>query len=83
VRVELEPAGAEHRADRAKAGGNYLSSYLISREAKSRGYAEGIGLDVDGRLSEGAGENLFLVKDGKLMTPPASSRSCRASPATA
>jgi len=57
----------------AKAGGNYLSSYLISREAKSRGYAEGIGLDVDGRLSEGAGENLFIVKDGKLMTPPASS----------
>ena len=57
----------------AKAGGNYLSSYLISREAKSRGYAEGIGLDVDGRLSEGAGENLFVVKDGKLMTPPASS----------
>lgn len=57
----------------AKAGGNYLSSYLISREAKSRGYAEGIGLDIDGRLSEGAGENLFLVKDGKLMTPPASS----------
>jgi branched-chain amino acid aminotransferase len=57
----------------AKAGGNYLSSYLISREAKSRGYAEGIGLDIDGRLSEGAGENLFIVKDGKLMTPPASS----------
>lgn len=57
----------------AKAGGNYLSSYLISREARSRGYAEGIGLDVDGRLSEGAGENLFLVKDGKLLTPPASS----------
>jgi branched-chain amino acid aminotransferase len=57
----------------AKAGGNYLSSYLISREAKSRGYAEGIGLDVEGRLIEGAGENLFLVKEGKLMTPPASS----------
>lgn len=57
----------------AKAGGNYLSSYLISREAKSRGYAEGIGLDVDGRLSEGAGENLFLVKDGRLLTPPAAS----------
>lgn len=57
----------------AKAGGNYLSSYLISREAKSRGYAEGIGLDVDGRLSEGAGENLFLVRDGKLITPPAAS----------
>jgi branched-chain amino acid aminotransferase len=57
----------------AKAGGNYLSSYLISREAKSRGFAEGIGLSVDGRLSEGAGENLFAVKDGKLMTPPAAS----------
>lgn len=57
----------------AKAGGNYLSSYLISKEAKSRGYAEGIGLDVDGRLSEGAGENIFIVKDGKLMTPPGSS----------
>jgi len=57
----------------AKAGGNYLSSYLIAREARSRGYAEGIGLDVDGRLSEGAGENLFLVKDGRLFTPPAAS----------
>jgi len=54
----------------AKAGGNYLSSYLISREAKQRGFAEGIGLGRDGLLSEGAGENLFLVKDNKLMTPP-------------
>ena len=54
----------------AKAGGNYLSSYLISREAKSRGYAEGIALDVHGRLSEGAGENLFLVQNGKIYTPP-------------
>jgi branched-chain amino acid aminotransferase len=57
----------------AKAGGNYLSSYLISREAKSRGFAEGIGLSPDGRLSEGAGENLFAVKDGRLLTPPAAS----------
>jgi len=55
----------------AKAGGNYLSSYLIGREAKSRGFAEGISLGVDGRLSEGAGENLFLVKDGRIRTPPA------------
>jgi branched-chain amino acid aminotransferase len=55
----------------AKAAGNYLSSYLISYEAKARGYAEGIGLDIDGRLSEGAGENLFLIKDGKIFTPPA------------
>ncbi len=57
----------------AKAGGNYLSSYLIGREARDRGFAEGIGLGTDGRLSEGAGENLFIIKDGKLMTPPAAS----------
>ena len=54
----------------AKAAGNYLSGFLISREAKARGFAEGIALDVDGRLSEGAGENLFIVKDGALYTPP-------------
>ncbi len=57
----------------AKAGGNYLSSYLIGREARDRGFAEGIGLGTDGRLSEGAGENLFIIKDGRLMTPPAAS----------
>lgn len=55
----------------AKAGGNYLSGYLIGREARVGGYGEGIALGVDGRLSEGAGENLFVVKDGVLMTPPA------------
>ncbi len=55
----------------AKAGGNYLSSFLIGREARSRGFAEGIGLGTDGRLSEGAGENLFVIKDGRLTTPPA------------
>ncbi|MBA4802779.1 MAG: branched-chain amino acid transaminase [Euryhalocaulis sp.] len=57
----------------AKAGGNYLSSLLISREAKRRGFTEGIGLDHNGLISEGAGENLFLVKDGRLLTPPAAS----------
>ncbi len=57
----------------AKAGGNYLSSFLIGREARTRGFAEGIGLGTDGRLSEGAGENLFLVMRGRLMTPPAAS----------
>ncbi|HTQ15231.1 MAG TPA: branched-chain amino acid transaminase [Rhizomicrobium sp.] len=55
----------------AKAGGNYLSSYLIGREARVRGFVEGIGLGTDGRLSEGAGENLFVVKDGRILTPPA------------
>lgn len=53
----------------AKAGGNYLSSQLISMEAKRLGFAEGIGLSTDGTVSEGGGENLFLVKDGVLMTP--------------
>jgi branched-chain amino acid aminotransferase len=53
----------------AKAGGNYLSSQLISQEAKRLGFAEGIGLSPDGAVSEGAGENLFLVKDGVLLTP--------------
>jgi branched-chain amino acid aminotransferase len=53
----------------AKAGGTYLSSQLISQEAKRLGFSEGIGLASDGTVSEGAGENLFLVKDGVLHTP--------------
>jgi branched-chain amino acid aminotransferase len=53
----------------AKAGGNYLSSQLISQEAHRLGFAEGIGLSPDGTVSEGGGENLFLVKDGVLYTP--------------
>lgn len=56
----------------AKAGGNYLSGVLISKEAKARGFAEGIGLDVNGLVSEGAGENLFIVRRGKIYTPPTS-----------
>ena len=54
----------------AKAGGNYLSSQLITMEAHRHGYAEGIGLDAAGNLSEGAGENLFVVREGILSTPP-------------
>jgi branched-chain amino acid aminotransferase len=57
----------------AKAGGNYLSSQLISNEARRLGFAEGIALATDGTVSEGAGENLFLVRDGLLLTPPAAS----------
>jgi branched-chain amino acid aminotransferase len=53
----------------AKAGGNYLSSQLISLEAKRLGFAEGIGLAPDGTVSEGAGENLFIVKDDVIYTP--------------
>lgn len=54
----------------AKAGGNYLSSMLVGSEARRHGYQEGIALDVHGYISEGAGENLFEVKDGILFTPP-------------
>lgn len=54
----------------AKAGGNYLSSTLVSLEAKQRGFAEGIALATDGTVSEGAGENIFLVRDGVICTPP-------------
>jgi branched-chain amino acid aminotransferase len=53
----------------AKAAGNYLSSQLISLEAKRLGFAEGIGLAPDGTVSEGAGENLFVVHDGVIYTP--------------
>ena len=56
----------------AKAGGNYLNSQLIGLEARRGGYDEGIALGHNGLLSEGAGENLFLVKRGKLLTPPSS-----------
>lgn len=57
----------------AKAGGNYLSSTLISTEAKRLGFAEGIALSTDGMVSEGAGENLFLIRSGLIITPPAAS----------
>ena len=54
----------------AKAGGNYLSSALVTLEARRLGFAEGIALNSDGFVSEGAGENLFLVHDGRIFTPP-------------
>jgi branched-chain amino acid aminotransferase len=54
----------------AKAGGNYLSSALVTLEARRLGFAEGIALNTAGFVSEGAGENLFVVQDGKLYTPP-------------
>ena len=54
----------------AKAGANYLNASLIKMEAIKNGYSEGIALSVDGLLSEGSGENLFLVKNNVLYTPP-------------
>lgn len=53
----------------AKAGGNYLNSQLIKMEAISDGYAEGIALDVYGYVSEGSGENIFVIRDGQIYTP--------------
>ena len=54
----------------AKAGANYMNSQLIRMEAEINGYAEGIALDVNGYLSEGSGENLFLVRGDVLYTTP-------------
>ncbi len=54
----------------AKAGANYMNSQLIRMEADINGYVEGIALDVNGYLSEGSGENLFLVRNGTLFTSP-------------
>lgn len=56
----------------AKAGSNYMSSALIKMEAILNGYVEGIALDVNGFVSEGSGENLFIIKGGEVYTPPLS-----------
>jgi branched-chain amino acid aminotransferase len=54
----------------AKAGANYMNSQLIRMEAAANGYSEGIALDEAGYVSEGSGENIFLVRDDKVLTPP-------------
>ncbi len=54
----------------AKATANYMNSQLIKMEAITNGYVEGIGLDAAGHVAEGSGENVFLVREGKLFTPP-------------
>jgi len=54
----------------AKAVGNYLNSLMVIREARRHGYQEGIALDVDGYVSEGSGENIFVVHEGEVYTPP-------------
>lgn len=54
----------------AKTGANYMNSQLIKLEAIANGFAEGIALDANGYISEGSGENLFLVYNGALYTPP-------------
>ncbi len=54
----------------AKAGANYMNSQLIKMEAIVNGYVEGIALDVNGYVSEASGANIFIVRKGKLLTPP-------------
>jgi branched-chain amino acid aminotransferase len=56
----------------AKSSANYANSQLIKMEAMVEGYSEGIALDTNGNLSEGSGQNLFLVRDNILYTPPLS-----------
>ncbi len=57
----------------AKAGGNYLNSQLIKLDAIANGYVEGIALGVDGTVSEGSGENIFVVRENVIYTTPLSS----------
>lgn len=56
----------------AKAASNYMNSQLIKMEALTNGYVEGIALDSTGNISEGSGENIFVIRDQKLLTPPLS-----------
>ncbi len=54
----------------AKLGGQYINSQFIVMEAMSHGYTEGIALDASGHVSEGSGENIFVVRRGQILTPP-------------
>ena len=54
----------------SKSAANYMNSQLIRMEARTNGYHEGIALDVAGNVSEGSGENIFVVRDGRILTPP-------------
>jgi branched-chain amino acid aminotransferase len=56
----------------AKATANYANSALIKMQALADGYSEGIALDVQGNVSEGSGQNIFIVRDGTILTPPIS-----------
>jgi branched-chain amino acid aminotransferase len=54
---------------KAKANGNYMNSILAHKEAETDGYDEALLLDVDGFVTEGSGENVFIIRKGKLYTP--------------
>src|SRR5439155_12494424 len=57
----------------AKSTANYANSALIKMEALADGYSEGLALDVSGNVSEASGQNVFIVRDGALYTPPLAS----------
>jgi branched-chain amino acid aminotransferase len=76
MRVTVSPYRKFHSSmipTTAKATGNYLNSILAVREAATRGFDEAILLDVNGNIAEGAVQNIFLIKDGKLLTNDAQS----------
>ena len=54
-------------------GGNYLNSIIATQEAKRNGFDEAILLDLEGNVSEAPGENIFIIRDGKIFTPPLNS----------
>jgi branched-chain amino acid aminotransferase len=54
----------------SKAGANYMNSQLMKMEALANGYSEAVALDAAGYISEGSGENIYVVRDGKIHTPP-------------
>src|SRR6185369_1453135 len=71
IRVTVSPWRKFHSSmmpTTAKACGQYLNSILAVRDAFARGFDEALLLDMDGRLAEGSGENLFVIKDGKIVT---------------
>ena len=57
----------------AKAAGNYINAQLIKMEAQANGFVEAVALGTDGMVSEGSGQNLFMVRDGEIVTPPINS----------
>jgi len=57
-------------ASMSKTGGNYINSQFVSMEARDHGFSEGIALDINGSVSEGSGENIFVIRRGKIYTPP-------------
>ncbi len=72
IRVKISSFARHHvniTMCKAKANGNYMNSILAHREAEQDGYQEALLLDVDGFVSEGSGENIFIVRKGKLYTP--------------